>query len=56
MVVLRRLIRDSLVLPGDQKTNQQGELLGMVELLRTGDLYEYAVLVTPWNEGILGIA
>lgn len=44
------------MIPGDQKANQQGELLGMVELLRSGDLSEYAVLVIPLNEGILGIA
>lgn len=56
VVVLRRLIRDSLVITGDQKANQQGELFGVVELLRAGDLYEYAVLVTPLEEAILGIA
>jgi hypothetical protein len=56
VVVLRRLIRESLAVTGDKKANGQGDLFGTVELMKAGDLYEYAVLVTPLEEGILGIA
>jgi hypothetical protein len=56
VVVLRRLIRESLAATAGSDANRQGELFGAVELLRAGDLYEYAVLVTPLEEAVLGIA
>jgi len=56
VVVLRRLIRESLAIVEDRKAIRQGELFGAVELLKAGDLYEYAVLVTPLEMGILEIA
>jgi len=56
VVVLRRVIRESLAITAEGDANRQGQLFGAVELLRAGDLYEYAVLVTPLEEEVLGIA
>ena len=36
--------------------NGQAELFGSVEVLRAGELYEYAVLVTALEEEVLGVA
>lgn len=56
VVILRRLIRESLAVIEDRKAIGQGNLFGAVELLKTGDLYEYAVLITPIEAGVIGIA
>lgn len=56
VVVLRRAIRESLALTAGSGTGRQGELFGTVEVLRAGEVYEYAVLVTPLEEEVLGIA
>ena len=56
VVVLRRVIRESLAITAEGDANRQGQLFGAVEVLRAGDLYEYAVLVTPLEEELLGIA
>lgn len=56
VIVLRRLIRESLAITAGSDASAQGELFGTVEVLEAGDLYEYAVLVTPLEEDVLGIA
>jgi hypothetical protein len=60
VIVLRRLMRESLAKPATASDGGgrggQGELFGAVEVLRAGDLYEYAVLVTPLEEEVLAIA
>ena len=56
VIVLRRAIRESLAITAGNPAAGQGELFGSVEVLRAGDLYEYAVLVTPLKEEVLGIA
>ena len=56
VVVLRRLVRESLAVSEPSEPNGQETLFGTVELLRAGEVYEYAVLVTPLEEGVLGIA
>jgi hypothetical protein len=56
VVVLRQLIAESLAVTGDKRQTDKDYLFGTVELLKAGDLYEYAVLVTPLEEGMLGIA
>lgn len=56
VIVLRRLVRESLAITARSDAGGQGELFGTVEVLRAGDLYEYAVLVTPLEEEVLGIA
>lgn len=57
VIVLRRLVRESLAITAaGSDAGRQGELFGTLEVLKAGDLYEYAVLVTPLEEEILGIA
>ncbi|MGH8378400.1 MAG: transposase [Gammaproteobacteria bacterium] len=56
VIVPRRRIRESLAMAADSPASGQGELFGAVEVLRAGELYEYAVLVTPLEEAVLGIA
>ncbi|MDQ2899633.1 MAG: hypothetical protein M3Y07_07505 [Acidobacteriota bacterium] len=56
VIVLRRPIRESLAIATDNHGSGQGELFGAVEVLRAGELYEYAVLITPPEEEVLGIA
>jgi Transposase DDE domain group 1 len=56
VVMLRRRVRESLVIAAESEAKGQGELFGTVEVLEAGELYEYAVLVTPLTEEVLGIA
>jgi Transposase DDE domain group 1 len=56
VVVLRRRVRESLAIRAGSEGKQQQALFGTVEVLAAGELYEYAVLVTPLEEAILGIA
>jgi hypothetical protein len=56
VVMLRRRVRESLVIAAESEAKGQGELFGTVEVIEAGELYEYAVLVTPLAEEVLGIA
>jgi Transposase DDE domain group 1 len=56
VVVLRRRVRESLAIRAGSEGKQQQALFGTVEVMAAGELYEYAVLVTPLEEAILGIA
>jgi hypothetical protein len=57
VVVLRRRIRESLALAGTPAHGKgQQDLFSTVEVLEAGELYEYAVLVTPLEEAVMGIA
>ena len=56
VVVLRRPIRESLVVETKDAANRQQLLLAGIELLKAGELYEYAVLVTTLEEDVLGLA
>lgn len=56
VVMLRRRVRESLAIAAESGAKGQGELFGTVEVLEAGELYEYAVLVTPLAEEVLGIA
>ena len=56
VVVLRRVIRESLAITAEGDARGQGELFATMEVLRASDVYEYAVLVTPLEEEVLGIA
>jgi hypothetical protein len=56
VVVLRRRVRDSLAVSAGAGGKKQQELFGTVEVMEAGELYEYAVLVTPLEEAVLGIA
>lgn len=56
VIVLRRLVRESLAITAENQASQQGELFGTVEVMRAGELYEYAVLVTGLEEEVMGIA
>jgi hypothetical protein len=56
VVVLRRQVRESLALVDTDETTAQGILFATAELTQTGELYEYAVLVTSLEEEVLGIA
>jgi len=56
VVVLRRVIRESLAITAEGDARGQGELFATMEVLRAGNVYEYAVLVTPLEEEVLGIA
>jgi DDE family transposase len=55
VVVLRRRVRESLAIT-ETAGKGQGELFGTVEVLEAGALYEHAVLITPLEEAVLGIA
>jgi hypothetical protein len=44
------------VIAAQSEAKGQEELFGTVEVLEAGELYEYAVLVTPLTEEVLGIA
>lgn len=55
VVVLRRQIRKSPA-PAGGEANRQGELFGTGEVVQGGELWEYAMLVTPLKEEVLGIA
>jgi hypothetical protein len=56
VVVLRRRVRESLAITAGPAGKGQRELFGTVEVLEAGTLYEHAVLVTPLEEAVLGIA
>jgi len=56
VVVLRRRARPSQAIATVPENKEQQELFGTVEVLEAGELYEYAVLVTPLQEAVLGIA
>lgn len=56
VVVLRRRARESQAIAKVPADKGQQELFGTVEVLEAGELYEYAVLVTPLEEAVLGIA
>ena len=56
VVVLRRPIRESLALLTARDDGKQGSLFAGIEVLKAGELYEYAVLVTTLKEEVLGIA
>jgi hypothetical protein len=56
VVVLRRPVREAAAAATAGPGNGQGELFGSMEVLRAGELYEYAVLVTALEEDVLGVA
>jgi hypothetical protein len=56
MVVLRRVIRESWAITAEGDARGLGERFATVEVLRAGDVYEDAVLVTSREEEVLGIA
>ncbi len=56
VVALRRRVREALAITEGTTANGQQELFGTVEVLRAGELYEYAVLVTSLAEEVLGVA
>ena len=56
VVVLRRRIRESLAVRAGASGKHQPALFGTVEVMAAGELYEYAVLVTPLEEAVIGIA
>jgi hypothetical protein len=56
VVVLSRRVRESLAITTAASGEKQQELFGTVEVVEAGELYEYAVLVTSLEEGVLGIA
>jgi hypothetical protein len=45
-----------LAITAEGDARGQGELFATMEVLRAGNVYEYAVLVTPLEEEVLGIA
>ena len=55
-MILRRQIREALAITGEGQTKPQAELFATVEVLRAGEVYEYAVLVTSLSEEVLAIA
>jgi hypothetical protein len=56
VVVLRRRIRESLAVAGAAaKGKGQQDLFSTVEVWEAGELYEYAVLVTPLEESVMGL-
>jgi hypothetical protein len=55
VVVLRRPVRKPTAIPAGA-TDPQGDLFDGVEVLAAGELYEYGVLVTALEEGVLGVA
>ena len=56
VVVLRRPVREATATVAAGPGNGQAELFGNMEVLRAGELYEYAVLVTALEEDVLGVA
>jgi len=61
VIVLRRRIRDELVLAAERKrlagpSPQEQLALGFVERVKDGPLYEYAVLITTLPDEILALA
>ena len=56
VVVLRRPVREAVATAAAGPVNRQAELFGRMEVLRAGELYEYAVLVTALAEDVLGVA
>jgi hypothetical protein len=56
VVVLRRLVRDTLAVTESDPLSGQAVLAGMAELNQGRELYEYAVLVTSLPEEVLSIA
>jgi hypothetical protein len=56
VVVLRRAVRQPAVNVTAREKPRQGELFDTLEALPSGELYEYAVLVTTVEEGVLGVA
>lgn len=56
VVVLRRQVKESLAITEGKAASGQQELFGTVEVLRAGELYEFAVLVTSLKEEVLGVA
>ena len=56
VVVLRRPVREAAPPAAAGKAKGQAELFGRMEVLRAGELYEYAVLVTALEEDVLGVA
>ncbi len=56
VMVMRRPIRESLVLKTKDAGNNQPSLFAGIELLKSGELFEYAVLVTTLEEEVLGLA
>jgi hypothetical protein len=56
IVVLRRLVRDTLAATSSDPSAKQAVFAGMVELKQGCELYEYAVLVTSLSEEVLSLA
>jgi hypothetical protein len=56
VVILRRQLRESVVVSEEEKRTGQRVFTGMAELRRGQDLYEYAVLVTSLADEVLSIA
>jgi hypothetical protein len=56
VVVLRRLVRDTLAVTSSDPSAKQTVFAGMVELKQGCELYEYAVLVTSLSEEVLSLA
>lgn len=56
VVVLRRRVRESLAITGQREASGEGMLFATAELVQGSELYEYAVLVTSLEEGVLAIA
>jgi Transposase DDE domain group 1 len=56
VVILRRLVRDSLAATESDTGTGQAMFAGMAELQQGQELYEYAVLVTSLSEEVLSIA
>lgn len=55
VVVLRRLVRDTLAVTTSNPRAKQAVFAGLVELKHGGERYEYAVLVTSLSEEVLSI-
>src|SRR5207237_9861740 len=56
VVVLRRPLRETAPPTAAAAAKGQADLFGNLEVLRAGELYEYAVLVTAVAEDVLGVA
>lgn len=56
VVVLRRPVRETAATAAAAPAKGQADLFGNLEVLRAGELYEYAVLVTALAEDVLGVA